>query len=91
MLGENAKSAVKVKLNCDSHTHIFRVTQSSLPNISNLISDLLNDDITKSAQCAQIVLNTEGFKAWRGWEMKCKPSGTHLPPLKECWRAAIAG
>lgn len=57
-----------------------------------IISDLLSDDITKSAQCAQIVLNTEGFKAWRGWEQKCKKSIPELPPLKECWRAAaIAG
>lgn len=56
------------------------------------ISDLLSDNIAKSAQCAQIVLNTEGFKAWRGWEQKCKKSIPELPPLKECWRvAAIAG
>ncbi|XP_055320382.1 lysozyme-like [Sitodiplosis mosellana] len=57
--------------------------------------DMLKDDITKAAQCAQIVQNTEGFKAWKGWEMKCKPNISNLPPLNDCFRtkrsAAIAG
>lgn len=54
--------------------------------------DMVSDDITKAAQCAQIVLNTEGFKAWYGWEKKCKPIIGNLPPLNECFtRNAIAG
>lgn len=55
----------------------------------------MGDDITKAAQCAQIVQNTEGFKAWYGWEKKCKPNIGNLPPLNDCFRkssdAAIAG
>lgn len=54
--------------------------------------ELLSDDITKAAQCAQIVLNTEGFKAWKGWEVRCKPNIGHLPPYNECFKpTAVAG
>lgn len=58
-----------------------------------ILLDLLSDDITKAAQCAQIVQSTEGFKAWKGWETKCKPNIGNLPPLNECFKksAAIAG
>lgn len=86
MLVANVKYAVKVcKPPCISPFH----SRDSIQFVRCSISDLLSDDITKSAQCAQIVLNTEGFKAWRGWEQKCKKSIPELPPLKECWRAAV--
>lgn len=54
--------------------------------------ELLSDNITKSAQCAQIVQQTDGFKAWRGWTMKCKSNINNLPPLKDCFTSnVIAG
>lgn len=61
-----------------------------LLNFSSI--ELMSDDITKAAQCAQIVLNTEGFKAWKGWEVRCKPNINHLPPYNECFKpTAVAG
>lgn len=51
--------------------------------------DLVTDDITKAAQCAQIVQATEGFKAWKGWETNCKPNIGNLPPLNECFKPKV--
>ncbi|XP_031630476.1 lysozyme-like isoform X2 [Contarinia nasturtii] len=56
--------------------------------------DLLTDDIKKSAQCAQIVLNKEGFKAWKQWEAKCKPPQSNPPAVNNCFEKSakvIAG
>lgn len=88
----------KCKVRCEGELSAFSIVRrDNIIVIRNQFYnpfeiDLLNDDITKSAQCAQIVLNTEGFKAWKGWEKSCKKDATHLPPLTECFRnAAVAG
>lgn len=54
--------------------------------------DLLSEDITKSAQCAKLIQETDGFKSWKMWETFCKRDPSHLPALGACFgHSTIAG
>ncbi|KAF5271295.1 hypothetical protein FQR65_LT05310 [Abscondita terminalis] len=39
--------------------------------------DLINENITDDAVCAEKVLNERGFQDWDGWKRNCK--GRNLP------------
>jgi lysozyme len=54
-----------------------------------MIVDLLNDDIKDDIKCAKEIFARTGFKAWRGWENRCKSTSTseknpNLPNLTNC-------
>ncbi|XP_066583186.1 lysozyme-like [Prorops nasuta] len=44
--------------------------------------DFADDDITDDIECAKIIQDTEGFKAWDGWMKKCK--NKPLPDISNC-------
>lgn len=46
--------------------------------------DFANDDIQDDIACAKIIVDTEGFKAWDGWNKKCK--NKPLPNIGQCKR-----
>lgn len=45
--------------------------------------NLLKDDITLAARCAQKIFKRHGYKAWYGWRSKCE--GKALPSTNECF------
>lgn len=54
-----------------------------------LFTDLIDDDLTDDIHCAKIIFARDGFKAWKGWENKCKSTSTSqannaLPNLVNC-------
>lgn len=46
--------------------------------------DFLHDNIQEDIECAKIIVNQEGFKAWDGWTKKCK--NKMLPDIGNCNR-----
>ncbi|KOB77820.1 Lysozyme [Operophtera brumata] len=48
-----------------------------------LASDLLTDDITKAAKCAQKIYKRHQFQAWYGWKNHCQSAGS-LPDISGC-------
>ncbi|XP_012227980.1 lysozyme-like [Linepithema humile] len=46
--------------------------------------DFLHDNIQEDIECAKIIVNRDGFKAWDGWTKKCKNKA--LPIIGNCRR-----
>ena len=46
--------------------------------------DFANDDIQDDIVCAKMIYDREGFKAWEGWQKKCKSKP--LPNIGVCKR-----
>nr|ABG21231.1 lysozyme [Mayetiola destructor] len=46
--------------------------------------DMLDDNIAKAAQCAQMIFKLHGFKVWYGWNRKCKSHQDKLPSISDC-------
>uniref|UniRef100_U5ETW1 lysozyme n=1 Tax=Corethrella appendiculata TaxID=1370023 RepID=U5ETW1_9DIPT len=45
--------------------------------------DFLNDDINDDIRCAKLIAMRDGFKAWKGFEKKCKAPNP-LPDVSMC-------
>jgi len=47
-----------------------------------LCKDLATDNLRKAVDCADLIYQREGFKAWKGWVNRCK--GKPLPNINNC-------
>lgn len=51
--------------------------------------DMMGDNISKAAMCAQMIFRLHGFKVWYGWERKCKSHQDKLPSISDCVMAFV--
>lgn len=49
-----------------------------------IFTDLVTDNIRKAVECANLIFQREGFKAWKGWVTHCKAKPENVPNIQNC-------